>query len=115
MTPTIFTLFKGNIQRWWPAVSFVFALNRVNIVAVSTILVLHVGMVGHHIMFPSIRASCSLAVWAMHTIVFVHFSQSFNELNRQPQLSKYEHYDNNHVLASGRARRIFSKYTVQFN
>ena len=29
-------------------VSFVLALNRVNIVAVTTILVLHVGVIGHH-------------------------------------------------------------------
>ena len=30
-------------------VSFVLALNRVNIVAVTTILVLHVGVIGHHV------------------------------------------------------------------
>ena len=40
-------------------VSFVMALNRVNVVAVTTILVLHVGVIGHHVpcrydfMFPS--------------------------------------------------------------
>ena len=30
-------------------VSFVLALNRVNIVAVTTTLVLHVGVIGHHV------------------------------------------------------------------
>ena len=30
-------------------VSFVLALNRVNIVAVSAILVLHVGVIGYHV------------------------------------------------------------------
>ena len=30
-------------------VSFVLALNRVNVVAVTTILVLHVGVIGHHV------------------------------------------------------------------
>ena len=30
-------------------VSFVLALNRVNTVAVTTILVLHVGVIGHHV------------------------------------------------------------------
>ena len=30
-------------------VSFVLALNRVNIVAVTTVLVLHVGVIGHHV------------------------------------------------------------------
>ena len=30
-------------------VSFVLALNRVNILAVTTILVLHVGVIGHHV------------------------------------------------------------------
>ena len=30
-------------------VSFVLALNRVRIVAVTTILVLHVGVIGHHV------------------------------------------------------------------
>ena len=30
-------------------VSFVMALNRVNVVAVTTILVLHVGVIGHHV------------------------------------------------------------------
>ena len=29
-------------------VSFVLCLNRVNIVAITTILVLHVGVIGHH-------------------------------------------------------------------
>ena len=28
---------------------FILALNRVNVVAVTTILVLHVGMIGHHV------------------------------------------------------------------
>ena len=55
------------IQRWRPlaattkevprpygrgtsfVVSFVLALNRVNVVAVTTILVLHVGVIGHHV------------------------------------------------------------------
>ena len=62
-----FTLFEANIQRWRPlaattkevprpygrgtsfVVSFVLALNRVNVVAVTTILVLHVGLIGHHV------------------------------------------------------------------
>ena len=35
-------------------VSFVLALNRVNVVAVTTILVLHVGVIGHHVS----RQSC---------------------------------------------------------
>ena len=39
---TIFTLFKANIQRWWP-------LNKVSIVAVTTILLLHVGNGGLNI------------------------------------------------------------------
>ena len=45
----IFTLFKANTQRWWPlaatsfVVSFVLAFNKVNIVALTTMLVLHVG------------------------------------------------------------------------
>ena len=30
-------------------VSFVLALNRMNIVAVTTLLVLHVGVIGHHV------------------------------------------------------------------
>ena len=30
-------------------VSFLLALNRVNIVVVTTILVLHVGVIGHHV------------------------------------------------------------------
>ena len=30
-------------------VSFVLALNRVNVVEVTTILVLHVGVIGHHV------------------------------------------------------------------
>ena len=30
-------------------VSFVLALNRVNVVAVTTILVVHVGVIGHHV------------------------------------------------------------------
>ena len=51
-------------------VSFVLALNRVNIVAVTTILVFHVGNgrfehVRLDIMFRAVRASCSLAVRAM--------------------------------------------------
>ena len=64
-TATTFTLFKANIERWRPlaattkevprpygratsfAVSFVLALNRVNVVDVTLILVLHVG--GHHV------------------------------------------------------------------
>ena len=50
-----------------PPVSFVLALNRVNVVAVTTILVLHVGVIGHHVpcrydfMFP--RRSGSEGVW----------------------------------------------------
>ena len=42
-------------------VSFVLALNRVNVVAVTTIVVLHVGVIGHHVpchynfMFPRSR------------------------------------------------------------
>ena len=64
VTATTFTLFKANTQRWRPlaattkevarpygratsfVVSFVLALNRVNIVAVNAILVLHVGKTG---------------------------------------------------------------------
>ena len=51
-------------------VSFVLALNRVNIIAVTTILAKHVGNgrcehVSLDIMFFAIRASCSLAVRAM--------------------------------------------------
>ena len=51
-------------------VSFVLALNKVNIIAVTTILVLHVGNgrsehVWLYIMFLAIRASCFLAVRAM--------------------------------------------------
>ena len=42
VTATTFNLFKANIQRWRPL-----ALNRVNVVAVTTILVLHVGVIGH--------------------------------------------------------------------
>ena len=55
LTGGIFTLFKANIQRWQPAaatsfvVSFVLSSNRVNIVAVTTILVLHVRVIGHHV------------------------------------------------------------------
>ena len=57
MVPTTtFTLFKPNIQRWRPygrgtsfVVSFVLALNMVNVVAVTTILVLHVGVIGYHV------------------------------------------------------------------
>ena len=30
-------------------VSFVLALNKVNIVAITTILILHVGVIGHHV------------------------------------------------------------------
>ena len=33
-------------------VSFVLALNRVNVVVVTTILVLHVGVIGHHVPRP---------------------------------------------------------------
>ena len=80
VTATTFTLFKANIQRWRPlaattkevafVVSFVLALNKVNIVAVTTILVLHVGddrseHVRLDIMFLAIRAACSMAVRAM--------------------------------------------------
>ena len=67
VTAKIFTLFKANIQRWRPLaattkevarphgratsfiVSFVSALNRVNVVAMTTILVLHVVVIGHHV------------------------------------------------------------------
>ena len=66
MTATISTLFKANTKvaavgrhhkRGAAAsgrgtsfvVSFVLALNRVNVVAVTTILVLHVGVIGHHV------------------------------------------------------------------
>ena len=58
--------YKGNHKRGGSAfgratsfvVFFVLALNRMNVVAVTTILVLHVGVIGHHvprhygIMFP---------------------------------------------------------------
>ena len=71
MTATIFTWFKANIQRYHKrggaafgraisfVVSFVLALNKVNIVSVATILVLHVGN------FLAIRAPCSFAVRTM--------------------------------------------------
>ena len=66
VSATIFTLFDANTEKnteevaqpraaprllWWrpKAVTFVLALNRVNIVAVTTILVLHVGVIGHHV------------------------------------------------------------------
>ena len=87
VTATIFTLFKANTKEttkevarpeaapplllWRPqAATFVQALNRVNIVAVTTILVFHVGNgrfehVRLDIMFRAVRASCSLAVRAM--------------------------------------------------
>ena len=61
--------FKSNIQRWQPlaatslVVSLVLVLNTVNIVAVITILVLHVGVIGHYV--PCHSGSCSLAVRAM--------------------------------------------------
>ena len=62
----IFAFFKTSLQRWRPLaaitkevarpmaaplllVSFVLALNRVNVVAVTTILVLYVGVIGHHV------------------------------------------------------------------
>ena len=59
VTDTIFTLFKSNPQNHTRGgaacgratsfvVSFVLALNRVNVVAVTTILALHVGAIGHH-------------------------------------------------------------------
>ena len=73
MTATIFTLFKANIQGGGRVaatsfvVSFVLALNRLNIVAVTTILVFHVGVIGHHVP-RHIRASCSLAVRAMSVL-----------------------------------------------
>ena len=48
-----FTLFNANIQGRGRGTSFVvssvLALNRVNVVAVTTILVLHVGVIGHHV------------------------------------------------------------------
>ena len=87
LTATIFTLFKATTKvaacgrhhkRGGAAfgratsfvVSFVLALNGVNIVAVATILVFHVGNgrsehVRLDIMFRAVRASCSLAVRAM--------------------------------------------------
>ena len=73
--------FKSNIQRWQPlaatkkkvgaafgratslVVSLVLVLNTVNIVAVITILVFHVGVIGHYV--PCHSGSCSLAVRAM--------------------------------------------------
>ena len=51
VTATILTLFKANIQWRRPTsfvVSFVLALNSVNIVAFTTILVLHVGVMGQY-------------------------------------------------------------------
>ena len=66
VTATTFTLFKTNIQRcrgfrprhlFCGFLCIVLALNRVNVVAVTTILVLPVGVIGHHVrrhyfMFP---------------------------------------------------------------
>ena len=53
MEDTIFMLFKANIvaavgrqHKRGAVVSFVLALNRVSVVAVTTILVLHVGVIG---------------------------------------------------------------------
>ena len=49
----------------WPrhlfVVSFVLALNTVNVVAVTTILVFHVGAIGHHVSM----TACSLTVSTM--------------------------------------------------
>ena len=87
VTATIFTVFKANTKetkRGGAAegriTSFVvaaasrhlciLALNTVNIVAVTTILVLHVGVIGHH--FLAIRASCFLAVRAMSMLNEFH-------------------------------------------
>ena len=67
VTATIFTSFKTNTKEtrkevarpkaaspllWWrrqAATLCILALNRVNVVAVTTILVLHVGVIGHHV------------------------------------------------------------------
>ena len=40
---------KGGGRGTSSVVSFVLALNRVNVIAVTTILVLHVGVIGHHV------------------------------------------------------------------
>ena len=87
VTARTLTLFKANTKEttkavarpkaappllWWrpQAATFVLALNSVNIVAVTTILVFQVGNgrfehVRLDIMFRAVRASCSLAVRAM--------------------------------------------------
>ena len=59
---TIFTLFKANIQGGATfgratsfVVSFALALNRMNIVAITTILVLHIAVIGHVAVPPNIN------------------------------------------------------------
>ena len=55
VTATTFSLFKANTNTKETtegvptAATFVLALNRVNVVAVTTILVLRVGVIGHHV------------------------------------------------------------------
>ena len=51
VTATTVTLIKANTQSRGTSfvVPFVLALNRVNVVTVTTILVLHVGVIGHHV------------------------------------------------------------------
>ena len=47
---TTFSLFNAKIPRWrLEAAAFLLALDRVNTVAVTTMLVLHVGVIGHHV------------------------------------------------------------------
>ena len=47
---TTFSLFKAHVQGWRSlAAAFVMALNKVHAVAVTTILVLHVGVIVHHV------------------------------------------------------------------
>ena len=56
VTAMIFTIFKANTKETTTEVGrpkarhlCMLALNRVNIAAVTTILVLHVGVIGHHV------------------------------------------------------------------
>ena len=62
VTAAILTLFKANAKETTKEVArpkaappllwcslCILALNRVNVVAVTTILVLHVGVIGHHV------------------------------------------------------------------
>ena len=50
VTATTFALFKANTKETTKEVARrILALNRVNVVAVTTILVLHVGVIGHRV------------------------------------------------------------------